>query len=231
MQELHAAYAEQLSSRAQHEAVAAHLLAAGQWAAAAAALCSRGTALAAAAAVQLCRQALSPGAAELSLADKSRLEQQLGAAEKQLLALAAAEGLDPGAVLAAVALPTAAPQQQPEQQQGELGAWEERGTGSPRQRQRYSAQQMMAMGGGAPAASPPDLPADLAASAAAGSAPHDSHGSASDTAAAAGTTSRSRGPRQRYSLQSLLQLSAGASSGASQRLRQAIPPELQPGDS
>ncbi|KAL4424453.1 hypothetical protein ABPG77_006391 [Micractinium sp. CCAP 211/92] len=228
LQELHAAYAEQLSSKAQHEAAAAHLLAARQWAAAAAALCSRGTALSAAAAVQLCRQALSHAGAELSAADESRLRQQLGAAERQLLGLAAAEGVDPGAALAAVALPLQPLQvQHPhEHQQVQGGLEEERGAARPPQRHRYSAQQMLAPGGGVPVAPPHGLPADYAASAAAGGAPSCSQGPADAAAAPRDVASGSSGPRRRYTLQSLLQLSA-STSHAGQQLRQAIPSELQ----
>lgn len=227
LQELHAAYAEQLGSRAQHEAAAAHLLAAGRWADAAAALCSRGTALAAAAAVQLCRQALARGpGAELSAADESRLQRQLGAAEKQLLAVAAAEGIDPGAALAAAALPSTMPPLH-DQQAGQADAEVEPGSASAQQRQRYSARLLLAVGSALPAMQLAGLPADLAASAADVGDPSCSHGPTCAPAVPAGAGASSGGPRRRYTRQSLLQLSACVSC-VDEQLLQAIPAELQP---
>lgn len=102
-QELHGAYATQLSIKGQHEQAAAHHAAAGQWAAAAKALGCRCTAVAAAAAVALCRSVLDQPGTGVVAREHAELAAQLEASLRQLEELAAAEGLDAAAASAEAA--------------------------------------------------------------------------------------------------------------------------------
>jgi hypothetical protein len=102
-QELHGAYAAQLSIKGQHEQAAAHHAAAGQWAAAAKALGGRCTAAAAAAAVALCRSVLDQPGTGVVAREHAELAAQLEASLRQLEELAAAEGLDAAAASAEAA--------------------------------------------------------------------------------------------------------------------------------
>lgn len=208
MQELHAAYAAQLAAQGQQEQAAAHHLAAGQWAAAAAMLSSRGNASGAAAAVRVCQQGLASSSV-LPTGEQARLRQQLEQAELALAARAAAEGTTAAAALAALepaqpAVVAASAAEAP----GTVGRVARPGT-TAAGRQRYSAQQLMAVGGSSAGGSaPPGLPEDLAASAAAtqpAAIPNDP--------AVFGRTGASR---QHYSLQALLELSLDAEAGAEQ---------------
>lgn len=207
LQDLHAAYAAQLSSQCQHEQAAAHYLAAGRWSTGAKALCARGSAAAAAAAVQLCRRALSG-----SVGEQSGGQQQLEAAQQLLEERAAAEGLDAAALLAAAepAGPALA---------GDAAATP---AGGGQARQRYTAQQLLALGHATPSggdASLQELPDDLS-KAAADPVP------APDPA----VFGRSGPERRRYTLQALLQLCEGGGGGGAvaAAMREALPEELLP---
>ena len=214
-QELHASYGSQLASQGQHEQAAAHLAAAGRWAAAAAALHARGTASGAAAAVRVCQQALASGSA-LRAGEQGSLQQQLAEAEQALAARAAAEGTTAAAVVAALEPPQHAPPPPPADVPVSTAA---PASGS-QARQRYSSQQLLAVGSEAASArTPPGLPEGLAASAA-------PHASIPNEPAVFG---RSGPSRQRYSLQALLELSLAGGAGAAaaqQAARQALPADL-----
>lgn len=162
--------------------------------------------------MQLCRRALGSGVAE----ESGRLQQQLEAAQRLLAERAAAEGADAAALLAAAepagrTLAGAA-----------AAAAASRGGGQARQ--RYTAQQLLALGHAAPPGSDAglqELPEDLARSAAELPAP--------DPA----VFGRSGPERRRYTLQALLELCEGPDgeagrAAAAAAMREALPAELLP---
>lgn len=216
LQELHAAYAAQLVSQGQNEQAAAHHLAAGHWAAAAAVLLARTTASGAAAAVRVCQQALQDSTA-LAEGERARLLQQLSEAELALAARAAAEGTTAAAALAA--LEPAQPRVPPASAAEAAASGEASASGAKAGRQRYSPQQLLAVGGSAAGHSiPPGLPEDLAARAAPQPA------AIPNEPAVFGRPGASR---RRYSLQALLELSLDAEAAAMQAAaRQALPADL-----
>jgi hypothetical protein len=223
LQEMHAAYAAQLSGKGQHEQAAAHHLAAGRWGAAAAALGSRPTAAAAAAAVEVCHLALSCQGPELVGQEEGRLRQQLADAQQLLSQLAATEGVD-AAVVAAAAAAAAAPAVATVPSglpvSGSANNMPPPPAGAARQqRQRYTSGQMLAVCGTVPPGSSlPDLPEDLAR-----------EGAALNTAGVPSSSSNnSSSSRKRYSLQALLELSVSSEQAGPgpQQLRQQLPPDL-----